>query len=180
MARQGTAWQGQPVKLKYGDIMTEIHPAWRQTVEDISTQFTYGDVITHDWLYEHLHIKKPNVATEEQWKKIQFRLLNDVESIKEELLIEHQFYLDSLRGQGYRVVDPNDQTDVAWNKLRKGFRKLFSAAEKALSNVNYDLLTDDSRKSNNNKLACLSSIRLMAKRSLRDERKNLLQTGTEV
>jgi hypothetical protein len=172
------AWQGEDKNPKGGN-MTTLHPLWKQVTQDILQGYQYGDFVEHEWLFEQLKIERPKVGTQEQFQKVQFQFLNDVESIKEELLTEHQIYLDNSRGKGYRVVNPNDQSDVAWGKLRKGFRKLFMAAEKALVNVNHNMLSDDARRSNSNKLANLSSLRLLTKRGLRHERESLLQSGNE-
>jgi len=144
-------------------------PLYKQAVEDFISEFSYGDMVSHSWLEEHFGM--PTIAetkqmTAEQFRERQFEWLANVEAFKSDLLKEHQICLQSVRGQGYRWVPPQEQTEVAVTEFQRGAKKIFSSAGSKLRNLRMTELTDDQRKASMDTIAKLSALQGMTKKAL--------------
>ena len=141
-------------------------PHWKQAVEDVISEFEYGSVITHEWMESRFGM--PTIAdnqrlTSEQFRERQFEWLANVESFKSELLKEHQICLQSVRGQGYRWVPPNEQTGFAIKEFEASAKKVFRAAGQKLRSLRHLELTDEQRRTNMDAQAKVSALAGMTK-----------------
>ena len=148
----------------------KVYPAWKQAADDLMADFSYGDMVTHEWL--ELRFGMPTLAdshrlTAEQFRARQFEWLANVESFKAFLLKEHQVCLQSVRGEGYRWVPPHEQTSVAVKEFETGARRVFKAAGNKLRNLRHLELTDGQRRENMDAVAKVSALAGMATRALR-------------
>jgi hypothetical protein len=144
-------------------------PAWRQAVQDFLTEFRYGDVISHAWLAEHFgmpSIKESRRLTAAEFQERQFEWLANIEAFKGELLREHQVCLQSVRGEGYRWVPPQEQTGYATREFVKDVRRIFRGTGQKLRNLRVSELTDDQRKENADAAAKLTALRGMTRKAL--------------
>ncbi len=66
----------------------------------LADKFEDGQLISHAWLEWALNLPKPSTAKE--MVNCQFVILDRVEQFKEALLTQHQIYIVSVRGKGYR------------------------------------------------------------------------------
>lgn len=151
------------------DASVTIYPEWKQAVIDAMAEFDYGDTITHEWLYKHFDIKKPEYGSAEEFKQFQFLFLSYVESFKAAMLEQNKMYLVSARGIGYLIVEPEAQTSVAWDKLRSDMTKNMNKAHIGMANVLIDRLSDEARRENSLRLATLAAIRAANNRALEDK-----------
>lgn len=101
-----------------------------------NTGFIYGDLITHEWLDYELKIPVVNWDNIEQQnedelkkelKRIEFIRLRRIELFKYELLVTQQIAVESIKGEGYRLVHPNDQAMFA---LQESMRQIQNAIKK--------------------------------------------------
>lgn len=145
------------------------YPVHKQAVEDFLAQFKYGDLVGHDWLearFGMLSMSESRSLTVEQFRDRQFEWLANVEAFKTELLRDHQVYLQSVRGRGYRWVPPHEQTGVAMDELGRNVRKVFRSTGQKLRNLRITELTDEQRRDNLDQVAKFSALRGMTTEAL--------------
>jgi hypothetical protein len=140
-----------------------LFPEWKQAVKDfLDGGFKEGDVITKEWLEEHFSmpaLKEPMTLAEFQAR--QFAWLRNTDSFRSTLLETHQIALQTIPGDGYRVVPPAEQTAIAQAKFEREATKAYRRAALTLKNVQVDKLTDAQRKENTDAIAKLSMLRGM-------------------
>ena len=151
MARRGEAWQGMARRGKAGHgkrkeiFMNNVKPfpGWKNALKHITARVEnegYGVFISHKELLSWLDIgpKPANVTTYEKWV---FEKLQQIETLKDELLTDHNIKLQVVKGEGYNVLHPNDQVtkgvDLHFRKAKKQINK----AIQTLANVNQELLS---------------------------------------
>jgi len=84
-----------------------------------SELFNYGDLITKNWLLESFKLSEPETGTRKDFEEFAFKFLAHIEGFKTEMLESYTMHIISVRGEGYRIVMPSQQTDAAVSKLRK-------------------------------------------------------------
>jgi hypothetical protein len=163
-AGQGSAWQ----LFNSGGKMEQLkkEPIYLQAVDDATTRFTYGDVIPIKWLHDNLNIKIPDVASAQVFQEMQFAFLSRFDSFRQEMLESHKMLLVNVRSEGYKICEPEVQTDTAMKKLKKKLSKELSRAETAMSYIRFSLLSDEAKRANVEALAKLSAIKQMSRRKL--------------
>lgn len=153
-----------------GEIVAlQRYPAWRQAVLDVLNGFKYGDVIPNEWLAERIGmptLEDGQSMTADEFRDRQFLWLASIESLKSELLRDHQVMLVSVRGVGYKWVHPSEQTGEAMKRFESNAKKLFGQAARAVSSVRVAELTDDQRRANTDAATKLSALAGMAKKVL--------------
>lgn len=145
-------------------------PSWRQAAEEFLSKFKYGDLVGHEWLEQRfgmVSVGETQKMTAQQFRERQFEWLANVDAFKAELLIEHQVCLQTVRGQGYRWVEPKDQTDVAIREFESGARKIFRTAGDKLRKLRHLELTDEGRRANSDAVAKVAALSGMASKALR-------------
>lgn len=119
--------------------------------------YTYGQLIPHEALQDALGMPKPQgritVDEYEAWK---LRLVSQVDALSDALLEDRNMCLQSVIGQGYRIVEPERQTAFAVKQGQKGLRAALSKMGRRLSFVDRSALTTDQAKENADALARLS------------------------
>ncbi len=136
----------------------QVYPPWKQAAIAAVGKFTYGDIITVEWMQEAFDLRPPVVGDMAAFNKYQFSFLSALDGFREKLLLDNLMYLKNVRGSGYLIVEVEDQTKIAWGSFKDKIRRELAKAEKVLTNINRDLLSDAGRTENHNKLALLSSI----------------------
>jgi len=140
-----------------------LYPQWKQAVLDfIESGFEPGVVITHEWLHAHFGMREPK--TVEEYKKQELEFLNAFVSFKDELLNDYQIALRSVRGEGYTIVPPREQTKAALDSGRKEIRKALKKTGSWLINIRHDCLTDNERKENTDAIAKLAQMKTTIRR----------------
>jgi len=135
------------------------YPLYLEVVDEIVKKYTYGDVIPKDWLLENLELSPPESGTFEEIKKYQLNVLSVLEPLKETLLAEHDMLLNNIRGQGYLIVVPEQQSEVVWDKMKTNFGKEFRRAVKGLVNIDINQLSDTAKMYNHDCQAKLAALR---------------------
>lgn len=114
-----------------------------KVVEILVQSFTYGDVIPNEWLSDVFNLKLPTYGSKKQFDKYAFEFMGMLDGVKKFLLEEHKMYLRNVRGKGYLIVLPKQQSDVAVDILKRSISTEITKAFKAITNVNEALLTND-------------------------------------
>lgn len=137
-----------------------LYPDHRQAVADlISEGVEPGRIVTHEWLDQHLRLDR-------KLKDYPFKRLSGVEAFKTQLLVENKIHLQTIRGKGYVIVAPEDQTKVAVEDAMNGIGKSIQKGVLRLTNVDAERLSDDGRKENADALSRLAALGGMAKRQI--------------
>jgi len=147
-----------------------ILPTWKQAVLDFLQEFSYGSLVSLDWLEERFglpSLSESKRMTPDQYRERQFEWLANIEAFKECLLKEHQVCLQSVRGKGYRWVPPHEQTDFAVREFERDARRVFRQTGNKLRNLRHTELTDDQRRANLDATTKLSALAGMTKKALR-------------
>lgn len=105
----------------------------KATEQFLSDKFADGQLISHEWLTWALNLPKPTTAKE--MVNCQFVILDRVEQFKEALLTQHQIYIVSVRGKGYRIVPPSDQAFIAIDTAMRGVRREFQKCEEVMKHT---------------------------------------------
>ena len=125
---------------------------WERLLSSFSKSYGYGDKISHDYLYELFGIKFPaigdfaltvdyNKANEEA----AFKYLSMTKRLHDDLLLNFNKKLKSVRGEGYVILHPSDQIDYGYKKEIRDVRKSISESIKTVNHVNIRKLSDEER-----------------------------------
>lgn len=143
-------------------------PAWKEALDNFT--FCYGDVIPHKWFYVHFGLKEPTATTRYgESKESAMLFMANFKRLEDALLEERQMALRNIRGEGWEVVTPNEQTDWAMHtgthEMKKALRKMYSRQ----MNVNHSMLTIEEKKENADSLARTSMLNSMLGRFKRKQ-----------
>lgn len=149
------------------DTAVTLHPAWKQAVQDfLAAGFKPGDIVPHAWLALHFGmpmLDDATMLTPSEYRERQFEWLQHIEAVKSELLEQHQVFLKSVYGQGYRWVSPHEQTSVAVDQFERDARRAYRKAGERLMHVRVAELTDGQRQENLDAIGRLSMLQGMHK-----------------
>ena len=117
------------------------------TAEVIAANYGYGDVVTHEELWEYLGIEKSHdKMTQEQFEALALKKFGMIEQLKTELIHNHKICLANVRKVGYVLVNPSEQADYA---LRMTSASISNAIKKGCTianNINMTILTSSEKK----------------------------------
>lgn len=151
-------------------VTPEKFPEHKHAVDVfLATNPKPGDVVSHDQLDKWLGIDESIVTDLESAQRLQFIRLARIEAFKGELLLDHQIYIENVRGEGYRVVPPKDQSSAAEEFTRRTIAQAISKGICVAKNVNREALTDAERRENADAIARLANLRLLTRRAFRIE-----------
>jgi hypothetical protein len=137
-----------------------LYPDHRQAIADLIIEGVEpGKIISHEWLDQHLRLDRRS-------SDYPFKRLAGVEAFKTQLLVENKIHLHSIRGKGYIIVSPEDQTKVAVDEAMNGIRKSIQKGVLRLTNVDLERLSDDGRKENADAISRVAAIGGMVKRRI--------------
>ena len=144
------------------------YPAWRQAIKQLvnDKRLTPGALFTHRELHDLFIFKYPErdvAITPADLAKLELQYLSQLNGFQTALLEEHQVALANVKGEGYRIVAPHEQTPWAERQgiadVRKAIRKLATR----LTNVDFAQLGTEDRKANADALARLGMMGGMVK-----------------
>lgn len=135
------------------DISTIPSAIARLTAEGM----TPGKIITHAWLDEALGLNR--LGKDYAWKK-----LSRVKELRERLLVEYKIDLKNIRGQGYMIVPPEEQTGVAMADTIRGIASAIAGGTARVQNVDIARLSDQAKRENADAVARLAGLGSMTKR----------------
>ena len=130
--------------------------------EAIAANYGYGDVVTHEELWELLGIEKSHdKMTQEQFEALALKKFGMIEQLKTELIHNHKICLANVRKVGYVLVNPSEQADYA---LRMTSASISNAIKKGCTianNINMTILTSSEKKHAIEASNKLSSLEMM-------------------
>lgn len=166
--RHGTAWLAAAGMPRVSGAV-RLHPAWRHALQMFRQHgFRAGELITHDWLYEAFSIQRPTSSTPKSVAdRAELACLGQFNRLADALLNEDKVALTTVRGLGYRVVPPGDQTGWAEAECRAGMAKVLRQSGERIRNVDLTRLTADQRRENADAQARLAALRSVTRQTYR-------------
>jgi len=136
-------------------------PDYVQAVQDfMAAKPRAGDLISHEWLDEHLSLNKDS-------RHYSIDKMHRVGAFRKTLLTVYQIDTKSIIGQGYYVIAPKEQTEVALDDTINSIRKASLSGLSRCVNVRINELTADGVKENDIAVKALSAIGPMLTKQLR-------------
>lgn len=152
------------------ELRNDIDPVDRAMSIIRDNDLAYGAMLTHDAVHDMLQIVTPDVASADTWKEYTLRVLNLVDSLRERLLVERHMYLQAVRGQGYRICRPQDQTQIAWNngmaRIKNGLRHI----QRGIEHIERDALSLEDQRRNDEARIRAAALRAMVSKTNRENR----------
>jgi len=145
---------------------TKLDPIYLQAIQIAVIKFTYGDVIKLSWLHENFEIEIPEFGSKKDYEQCTFKFMACMDMFRETLLKEHLMMLSSVRGVGYRVLNPNEQPDEAMSRLKSRVKKETTKAMESLSFINEALLDDESAKKRDSSMGKIAALSAFSKTRL--------------
>ena len=143
----------------------DLFPIWKQAAKVAASEFNYGDLIPLEWVRANLEIDDLDEDAKmsvKQHRELAFDLLRKTEMFKQTMLETHKRLLVSIRGCGYKVIEPPHQSDAAMRKFITSFHKNWHQAMTALVHINESALTLDDTRRNIEAKAKLQHLKRMA------------------
>lgn len=134
-------------------------PPWKNALTVLfgPDGYKHGDLIPHEVLQGALGMVKPKGKVDvEDYEAWRLRLVSQIEALQDSILEERNMCLQSVIGQGYKIVEPEKQTEFAVKQGQKGLRSTLTKMGRRLSFVDRSALTMDQAKDNADALARLS------------------------
>ena len=143
-------------------IKPRFSPGYKQAVDDLLRLDPQpGYLIRTAWLIEHFGLKEPRNIDE--YRGFQFQMLQLTQQFQSELLVNHQIAIRRVRGEGYEIVPPTEQTEHA---ERTGMKLIYKGLKKWLTtahNVRYEQLSSEQQRENADSMARAASFRAFAR-----------------
>ena len=101
------------------------YPPYKNALDEIAAKTAeagYGMLFTHEQLKEWMDVKEPK--TIEEYKKCEFAYMASLEKLKDELMVDYNIFLDSVPGEGYRVLIPDEQITIGVDKYTRKAQRL--------------------------------------------------------
>jgi len=135
-----------------------LRESTKQTAQYITECFKDGDIISHEEIRILIGLQEPTYddldqipntrrveLIKERTKNYQFAYLQEVEDLKDCLLKDHKILLKNVRGEGYRLMPPHEQTHEAMSTLKKEVGVSIKKANDVLTNVRIEVLDFEHR-----------------------------------
>ena len=138
----------------------------RAVAEYDAKRFVDGDLISHDWIYWALDIPPVNARTSS--KDAQFVLLSRFDAFRDYMLIQRKICFQNVRGQGYRVVPPGEQAQVAAEEAMRLIRRGLEKGDKILTHARVNEMTQEETLRHTNAQIKIGGLKQMLGRQRKD------------
>ncbi len=116
--------------------------AWVSLIEEIVISYSDGKLISHEWLKEKFGLKQLLIEDFENTEDFirglqmqQFSYMTLVDTLRWQLLESEKMYIKNVRGDGYTVLNPKDQTQYGYDELLKTVKQAIKEADVIMTNV---------------------------------------------
>lgn len=115
---------------------------WFALLAEIANRFSDGTLIPHQWLKEKLGLKKLTLDEFESPEEFikgheiqQFAYMSFIDNIRWQLLEKENIYLRNIRGDGYVILNPKDQTKFGYDRFINEMKKLTKECDMIMNRV---------------------------------------------
>jgi hypothetical protein len=141
-----------------------ILPIAAHATKLISENYGYGDVVKMTDLYRMLEVELSKDFDQEQYENTMWLRCSRIEDLKKRLLEGHSIMLQNIRGEGYVLVMPKEQTDVVLDHMDGKIKKHMRTASKRLKHIRFDLLSEKKQQENISGRQRVAGIKSMLRR----------------
>ena len=147
-----------------------VYPAWKARVEEILELYEIGELIPHQFFYDlfECHPNQEGISVE-AYKKRQIEFLQHFTGFRDHLLLDHKIDLVNVRTEGYRMVPPSEQAELAERQLHQHLSKMLDKAQRRVSFTRFEELDDHQKHRHREVAVRLKSLSMMAS----DKRKEI-------
>lgn len=143
----------------------KLYPSWRQALNELELSgIAPGQVIEKNWLESVFGITPAQTIADAERNRALFR--SSIWELRNSLLTKHKLMLRAIDGVGYRVIDPDKQTDIALRDRGSEVTRALGKLYEEVSFVRTDLLTDEQRKANVDAVAKVGVLMGMTRKQL--------------
>ena len=115
---------------------------WLGLLGEIADKFGNGSLIKHEWLKDKFGLKELAIEDYETVSDFlkaieiqQFAYMSLVDKLRWELLSEYKMYIRNIRGEGYEILRPEDQTQYGYDSFIDDVKKAIRVAGLIMNNV---------------------------------------------
>jgi len=115
---------------------------WTSLLAEIAANYTNGKLIKHEWLKEKFGLKElslkdfPSVQEFLEARDAQqFSYMTLVDRMRWQLVSDFKVYIKNVRGSGYTIVPPSEQTEYGYDLFVSEVKKSFKCARLIMDNV---------------------------------------------
>ncbi len=150
-------------------VNTTLSPGWKNAVNVIPNQKTFGDILTKDYLITQFQLNKLNgLVTEKEVQDFAFDFMEQMGHFKEEMLFQHNMCVFSIGSGQYKILDPAEQTDKNWAQMIRKVRRILYVTGRNISNIHLVGMSNHDRTNNVNKQAALAGLKVTLSQGLRN------------
>jgi hypothetical protein len=144
----------------------KLYPAWRQVEADLMARgMKDGETIPMDLLRAGFGVEDPRTMTDGIEVLRQQALFNfSLGELKASLLENHRIQLRLVEGVGYMVVPPSEQTRLTMKDRGSEIMNALTKAEREVTYIREDELTDEQRKENADARARMGQLRSLVRK----------------
>ena len=140
---------------------------WRVAVAEAVKQFQHGDLILDPWLFQQFDLEPPTATTlARDADRTRLRFLGMFEQFAWTLLTKHRMAVERVRGKGYRIMKPEEQTDSFMGAFVDDLDRAFRLTAAGLKYVDRTQLTTEQCRRNDDAQARVSSIEMFTGKRL--------------
>lgn len=135
----------------------------KQVAAFIAENLAYDEVILMERFDEILGVTLPKSGELSQIQAAQIERMAVIDQVAKELLKSHSLMLKNVRGEGYKLVVPAQQTKVAMAEGQHKIKKELTKAVRRVTCVRTDELDSAQQREREDALAKLKTIHKMVK-----------------
>lgn len=115
---------------------------WFALLAEIANNYSDGALIPHQWLKDKLGLKRLDLNDFESPEELikghevqQFAYMSFIDNIRWQLLEKENIYLRNIRGDGYVILNPKDQTKFGYDRFINEMKKLTKECDMIMNRV---------------------------------------------
>lgn len=149
------------------DYIINLDKVFIAAAEKAAKQFSYGDIISKDWLDREFMIETPEYGSKQDYVKPALDFLYNIFYFTNYLLVEHKMCLVNVRGQGYQIILPQHQADFAMCRANAKIEAELVKANVTLTHINENLLSPKEIQRRNDDLGKIAALAAFSRKRLK-------------
>jgi len=148
-------------RLNMGELT--IYPMWKAKVSEILEVYEIGELVPHQYFYDLFDVypNEPGI-TVDAYKSRQIDFMQNLIGFRDCLLIDHKIALVNVRTEGYRMVPPSEQAELAERQLHQHLTKMLDKTIRRVSYTRMEELEDHQKQRHRDVAVRLKRLSLMA------------------
>ncbi len=137
---------------------------WRRAVKKFENQnYDYGDLILHSWIEQAMELPELTPKNIDEWYSIK---INNLQNFIDYMLNENKMFLINVKGVGYKICHPKEQTGVAMRQFINTVQAKAAKTTHILEQLDLRRLNSREKRQRTDAMAQLSQIKGFVKKRL--------------